>query len=248
MPLPLGRAYGAFVANTQLGIGDFLLESSQDNITATAGGGQANAYQIVSQTFRVATVASIGDSVQLPPATPGLEVLGINHGANAMQVYGNGSDTIDDQAITTGVSQMSNSLVIYTCASVAGGVGKWYTEGLSSGFAASLGLQTFSYATIAANVGGTQVAGTPITAMLNNITAAGANYSATLPPSVPGLEITAHNISANTVLVFPNAGGTGTEKINALAANASISMLANTSTVFTCNTAGQWYTVPRVPS
>lgn len=244
MPLPLGRAYGAWVANTPLGLGDYVLESSQDNITATAGGGQAGAFQINSQTTRIATVASVGDSVMLPPSAPGLELLLINHGANAMQVFGNGTETVDDQVATTGVSQMSNSLVIYSCATA----GKWYTEGLSSGFAASLGLQTFSYATIAANVGGTQVAGTPITQMLNNITAAGASYSATLPPSVPGLELTVHNISAQTVLVFPNAGGTGTEKINALAANASISMLTNTSTVFTCNVAGQWWTVPRVPS
>jgi hypothetical protein len=244
MPLALGRAYGVFQGNVPLLPGDFLLESSQDNITATAGGGQANAFQITSQTVRIATVASIGDSVMLPPSAPGLELLVINHGANAMQVFGNGADIIDDQLATTGVSQMSNSLVIYSCATA----GKWYTEGLSSGFAAALGLQTFSYATIAANVGGTQVTGTPITQMLNNITAAGANYSATLPPSAPGLELTVHNISANTILVFPNAGGTGTEKINAAAANASISMPTNTSTVFTCNVAGQWWTVPRVPS
>jgi hypothetical protein len=244
MPLALGRSYGAFVANTALGLGDFLLESAQDNITATAGGGQTGAFQINAQTSRVATVASVGDSVMLPSSAPGLELLVINHGANAMQVYGNGADLIDDQTATTGVSQMSNSLVIYSCATA----GKWYTEGLSSGFAAALGLQTFSYATIAANAAGTQVAGTPITAMLNNITSGGASYSATLPVSAPGLEVTVHNISANTELIFPNAGGTGTEKINALAANASISMLTNTSTVFTCLVAGQWWTVPRVPS
>jgi hypothetical protein len=244
MPLALGRSYGVWTANTPLGLGDYLLESAQDNITATAGGGQAGAFQIQSQTFRVSLVASIGDSVMLPPSAPGLELLGINHGANAMQVFGNGTDTIDDQAAATGVSQMANSMVIYSCATA----GKWYTEGLSSGFAASLGLQTFSYATIAANVGGTQGTGTPITAMLNNITSAGASYSATLPPSAPGLELTVHNISANTELIFPNAGGTGSEKINALSANASISMATATSTVFTCLVAGQWWTVPRVPS
>lgn len=245
MGLPLGRSYGAFVGNTPLGLGDYLLESSQDGITATAGGGQTNAYQIVSQTTRVATVATAGDSVQLPPSTPGLELLIINHGANAMQVYGNtaAGDVIDDQAAASGVSQMANSLVIYSCATA----GKWYTEGLSSGFAASLGLQTFSYATIAANATNTQASGTPVTAMLTNVTAT-ATGSVTLPASVAGLELTVHNISAFSVNVFPNAGGTGSEKINALAANAALAMAANTSTVFTCNTAGQWFTVPRVPS
>jgi hypothetical protein len=246
MPLPIGRYYGAFAGNIPLQPGDFLIESAPDLITATAGGGWQNAFPITTQTTRVSVVATIGDSVQLPPSAAGVELLVINHGANAMQVFGNfmAADIIDDQAGSTGVSQMSNSLVIYTCATA----GKWYTEGLSSGFAASLGLQTFSYATIAANVGGTQGTGTPITAMLTNITSAAGSYSATLPVSVPGLELTVHNISANTELIFPNAGGTGSEKINALSANASISMLTNTSTVFTCNVAGQWWTVPRVPS
>jgi hypothetical protein len=244
MAQPLGRYYGAFAGNIPLLPGDFLLESSQDNITATAGGGQAGAFQLTAQTSRLTTVATAGDSVQLPSSAPGLELLVINHGANSAQVFGNGSDTIDDQTAATGVAQMANSLVIYSCATA----GKWYTEGLSSGFATSLGLQTFSYVTLAANSAGNQASGTPVTSMLNNITAAGASYSVTLPVSVPGLELTVHNISAQTVLVFPNAGGTGSEKINALAANASYSMATNTSTVFTCVTAGQWYTVPRVAS
>jgi hypothetical protein len=241
--------YGVFQGNIPFALGDFFLESSQDNITATAGGGQSAAYQIVSQTARITTVATAGDSVMLPPAKAGMELLVINHGANAMQVFGNitAGDLIDDQAAGTGVSQMANSLVIYTT-TTATSPGKWYTEGLSSGFATSLGLQTFSYATIAANATGTQASGTAIAAMLVNITAAGANYSVTLPASVPGLELTVHNISSQTVKVFPNAGGTGTETINALSANAAISMTTATSTVFTCNVAGQWWTVPRVPS
>jgi hypothetical protein len=246
MALPGGRAYGVFAGNVSFQIGDFFLESSQDGITANAGGGQSGAYQINSQTARITVVATAGDSVQLPPATPGLELLVINHGANPMQVFGNfisGIDVIDDQAFGTGVSQMANSLVIYT--SPVGG--KWYSEGLSSGFATSLGLQTFSYATIAANTTVTQAAGTPITAMLTNMTATAAG-AATLPVSQGGLELTVHNISASNVTVFPNAGGTTTEKINALSANAGLVMATNTSTVFTCVAPGQWYTVPRVPS
>ena len=243
MPLPVGRNYGVFAGNVALQPGDYLLESSMDGITATAGGGITNSYQITSQTTRIAVVATIGDSVMLPPSAPGLELLIVNHGLNAMQVFGNGSDQVDDQVNSAGVAQMSNSMVIYTCATA----GKWYTEGLASGFAASLGLQTFSYATIAANIANSQAAGTPITVMLTNLTATAA-ASATLPPSVPGLEMTVHNISAFIVLVFPSAAGTGTEKINSGAANAALSLPANTSTVFTCNVAGQWYSVPRVPS
>jgi hypothetical protein len=243
MPLPIGRYYGTFSGNMPLLAGDFFLESSQDNIVAKAGGGQAQATQLNSQTSRIITVATAGDSVMLPPSAPGLELIVINHGANSMQVYGNGTDTIDDQSASAGVSQMANSMVIFTCVTA----GNWYTEGLSSGYAKSLGLQTFSYATIAANTTVTQAAGTPITAMLVNMTSTAAG-AATLPASAAGLELTVHNISGFTVTVFPNAGGTGTETINALSANAGIALLTNTSTVFTCNTVGQWYTVPRVPS
>ena len=120
-------------------------------------------------------------------------------------------------------------------------------EGLSSGFATALGLQTFSYQPSAANATVTQAAGTPVVTMMTNLTAA-ALAAATLPVSQPGLELTVHNISAFTITVFPSAGGTTTEKINLLAANTGLAMPTNTSTVFTCNIAGQWWTVPRVPS
>ena len=244
MPLGQGRAYGVFAGNIPLQPGDFLLESAQDNITATAGGGQANAYQINTQTARVTIVATANDSVMLPPSAAGLEILLINHTNNPMQVFGQGTDQIDDVASNVGVSQMQNSFVLYSCATA----GSWYTEGLATGFQRGTSLQTFSVANIAANATGTQASGTAIAAMLVNVTGAGSNYSATLPVSAPGLEITIHNTGANAVLVFPNAGGTTTEKINALASNASLSLPATTSTVFTCTTAGQWYTVPRVPS
>lgn len=244
MPLPPGRIYGAFQTNFPLVSGDYLLESAQDNIVATAGGGSGAAYRLTTQTARVSVVATAGDSVMLPPSAPGLEILLINHGNNPMQVFGAGLDQIDDVAAAVGATQMQNSFVLYSCASS----GNWYTEGLATGFQRGTSLQTFSSAQIAANAAGTQAAGTAITTMLVLITAAGASYSTTLPPSSSGLEISVANISAQTVLVFPSSAGTGTETINALAANAALSMLANTSTSFTCNTAGQWYTVPRTPS
>lgn len=244
MPLPTGRYYGAFAGNVAFLPGDFMLDSTADSITATAGGGINGAFQLNTQIVRIGTVASIGDSVMLPPSQGGIDMLLINHGANAMQVFGQGGDTIDDQPNANGVSQMSNSTVLYICATA----GRWYTEGLSSGFAPSLGLQTFSYVTIAANSTVTQAAGTPVTAMLNNVTAAAAG-AVTLPASSPGLEITVHNISAaNAITVFPNAGGTGAEKINAGGSNVGQAMGVNQSTVYTCAVAGQWYSVPRIPS
>jgi hypothetical protein len=172
-------SYGVYSGTIPLNLGDYILEASQDNITAYPGGAQSNATQLFGQTSRITTVATSGDSVVLPPSQAGLELLVINHGANPMQVFGYGTDTIDDIANATGVNQMANSFVLYSCATK----GAWYTEGIANGFARGYSLQTFSSATVAANVGGTQGTGTALTAMLNNITAAGASYSVTLPPS-----------------------------------------------------------------
>ena len=235
--------YGVFQGNIPLVPGDYLLESAADNITATAGGNQLNAFQVMTQTVRVSTVASPNDAIRLPPSAAGLELLVINHGANSMQVYGSGTDQIDDAASAVGVSQMANSFVLYSCATA----GNWYTEGLASGFVKGLAMQTVTYATVASNTTVTQAAGTPIVAMLNNLTG-GAAGAVTLPASAPGMDITIHNISAFTITVFPNAGGTGSEKINALSANTGIALATNTSCQFTSVAAGQWYTVPRVPS
>jgi hypothetical protein len=100
---------------------------------------------------------------------------------------------------------------------------------------------------VAGNTTITQAAGTAIGAELNEITG-GAATAVTLPASIPGMIITIHNVSAFNVSVFPNAGGTTTEKINALGNNAAYVMATNTSTQFTCTIAGQWRTVPRVAS
>ena len=116
-------------------------ESSSDNITAHAGGGQTNAQQLYSEVNRITTVATSGDSVMLPPAVvnqgvtnqAGLTVLVINHGANPMQVFGSGTDTINDVAAATGVSQMQGSMTFFTCTST----GKWYTQGLGEGYSGS---------------------------------------------------------------------------------------------------------------
>lgn len=252
MALPQGRSYGVFQGNIPLLPGDYLIESAQSGITATAGGGQANAFQISTQTTRINTVATAGDSVKLPPAVPGLELMLTNRGLNPMQVYGsnnpdlaNAIDTIDGQATTAGVSQMQNSLVIYTCSVT----GLWETEGLSTGFSPSLGLQTMLPAVVAANTTNTQAAGTAIKSLVNVVTATSNPGAVTLPVSTPGLCIViALATAGDAVSVYPNAGGTGTEAINAIAANSAISMAALSSATFVCAVAGQWYTMPRVPS
>jgi hypothetical protein len=129
------KAYGLDVTG-----GGFVAESFTDNITAHAGGGQASALQLTTELNRITTVANPGDSVMLPgssqvalapsgpQSTGGLTVIIINHGVNPVQVFGAGTDTIDDVAAATGVTQMAGSVTIYTCTTP----GAWYSSGLGS--------------------------------------------------------------------------------------------------------------------
>ena len=247
-----GTAWNPFATNglspsfANLTLTGLFYESSTDNITAHAGGGQASAVAFTTELNRVATVATTGDSVKLPPSAPGLTIIAINHGANPMQVFGTGTDTIDDVAAATGVQQMANSTVIYTCNTA----GSWYTEGLASGFVRGASLQTFSAVDgLTAHAGGGQASATLLTAMMNRVsTVATGGDSTVLPPSAPGMDITVTNAAAsNSMNVFPSAGGTGTETINSLGANAPFALGAGKSVQFICYTAGQLHTLPLVP-
>lgn len=96
-----------------------------DGLTATAGGGQALALQLSATFNTVTTVASSGDSVKTPIAMPGAFVVVRNDGANALQLFATGTDTIDGSAGAVGVSQGASTSVQYFC-SVAG---KWHSLG-----------------------------------------------------------------------------------------------------------------------
>lgn len=59
-----------------------------DNITATAGGGQANAVPISNMTTRVTVVGSAADSIKLPASSGGLFLTVANAAAvNSMNVF-----------------------------------------------------------------------------------------------------------------------------------------------------------------
>lgn len=231
-------------SNSNAGVPNYSLfyESSVDNIVAHAGGGQTNAQQLYGEVNRIITVATTGDSVMLPPAVvnqgvtnqAGLTLLVINHGANPMQVYGSGTDTINDVAAATGVSQMQGSMTFFTCTST----GKWYTQGLGEGYAGSFA--TFSTKdNITAHAGGGQGSAVPLTAMTNRVTVvASANDSVVLPASVSGMQITVINAAAtNSMNVFPATG----DQINSLGANAAYGQAAGKTAEFYCATAGQWH-------
>ena len=199
--------------------GSLFTESSADNLVARAGGGQALATQLTTQTARIATVATAGDSIRLPQSAPGLEILLINHGANPMQVYGFGTETIDDVATGTGVSQMQSSMVIYSCTTA----GQWYTNGIGTGYAGSF--PTVSSANnLTATAAGTQGTSLLLNSVINRVTTvATAGDAVKLPQAVAGIQIVVTNAAAaNSMNVFPNTG----DSINGAAANAAYAVPA----------------------
>lgn len=88
-------------------------------LTAHSGGTQAGALALTKEINNITTVAAAGDSVKLPTSVAGLEITIANNGANSMQVYGAGTDTINGVATATGVAQLPGQVVVYSSA-VAG--------------------------------------------------------------------------------------------------------------------------------
>ena len=217
----------------------YLFESFADNLTALAGGGQVGATQIASEIARFTTVATASDSAMLPQATAGLTLMLINHGAKPLQVFGAGTDTIDDQTYSVGVTQMVNSVVIFVCTTQ----GKWYANGLGTGFSGAF--ETQSYADgLTAHASGGQTNGLLITTMMSRFTVVGTGGdSATLPVGVAGMNLIIINATATSMNVFPDTGST----INALSANAAFALAGGKTATFVTTLPGAWHTVPLVP-
>lgn len=216
----------------------YLIEPSLAGITAHASGGQSSATQLSNEVNQIATVATAGDSVKLPPSIAGLTIMVINNGSKPAQVYGSGTDTINGVATSTGVSQMPNSVAFYVCP-VAG---TWYCEGQGTGYSGSLPTNSFVDG-VTASTTHTQAGGVSIGSVITRVTTASSNDALTLPVSAGGLVLTVINASSSTIAIYPNAGGTGSETINALAANAAYTLATTKVVQFICTVPGQWHTL-----
>src|SRR5260370_26016464 len=231
--------------------GPFWKESDLPNLTAFAGGGQANATLLNAMFNRIATVASANDSVKLPPTRLSLIgcTIGVcNDAVNTVQLFGSGNDTINGIAALGSVPLIGKSLADFSCTAVrtlfATGLEFGYGTGGSSGFT--------TYSTqdsITAFAGGGQASGVLITGAQARITTvATAADSVRLPPAVAGMEITLTNdATANACNVFPSSqaqgGVSGGDKINAVAQNGAFSLtVAAGPTIFYCFTTGSWRT------
>lgn len=76
------------------------------------------------------------------------------------------------------------------------------------------------------------------------VTASDGTKGVILPTAVAGMRVTLKNSVAAILKVYPATGGA----INALSANAAISLAASVPATFVATSATQWYTLPLLPS
>ncbi len=90
--------------------------SNESGKTAGIGGTRAAAYPIVAAQTEFKTVTSANDACVLPVAYPGCMCFIVNDdGANSLQVFANGSDTINATAGATGVALAAGAAALFVC-------------------------------------------------------------------------------------------------------------------------------------
>lgn len=106
----IARAVGTF---TSINTTNLTTTSIADALTAV-GTNRATALVLTAQTNRI-TSAAASTGVVLPAGVPGQSIVVINDGANAIKVYGNGSDVIDGVAGATGVTLSVAKRATFRC-------------------------------------------------------------------------------------------------------------------------------------
>jgi hypothetical protein len=122
-PLVLGNSPGPqFPSGRQLPDGDDLnkisgnMFSAESGLTAGAGGTRAAAYPIKASKSQFTVVATANDGCVLPVAYPGLDITILNSdAADSLQVFANGSDTINATAGATGVALAAGACARFVC-------------------------------------------------------------------------------------------------------------------------------------
>jgi len=110
-------------------LANLLSLASTYSITAHAGGGRTSATALNFGLNAISTVATAADSVILPSAQMGSVVFVSNAGANAAQVFAQGSDTIDGTAGATGISLAASASAVFMCAQAT----KWTSISVGTG-------------------------------------------------------------------------------------------------------------------
>ena len=89
--------------------------STTAGITAFATGGQASAVALTTDINEVSVCATNGDSVKLPAAVAGMEIITINHGAATLDIFPISGDFINEQAVNTAVSIAIDATAVAYC-------------------------------------------------------------------------------------------------------------------------------------
>jgi hypothetical protein len=99
-------------------------ESTQDGLTAHAGGGQGSATQITAMNARVTTVVTAADSVVLPPSVAGLIINVTNAAAaNSMNVFPASGDAINALSANAAYALAATKTASFICYTA----GQWHT-------------------------------------------------------------------------------------------------------------------------
>lgn len=97
--------------------------SAVSGLTAHAGGGQASATSLTKGINRVTVVATIADSVKLPKAKAGMEVVVINAAANSMNVFPQSGESINALANDAAFAVAGGKAAVFYSANA----GKWHS-------------------------------------------------------------------------------------------------------------------------
>lgn len=94
-----------------------------NGITAKAGGGQGSATPLPAMINRITVVATIADSVLLPAAVPGLQLMVVNAAANSANVFPNGTDAINALGASAAFALAAAKVCEFYCTNA----GQWHT-------------------------------------------------------------------------------------------------------------------------
>jgi hypothetical protein len=247
----VGQKYGisgsqyagwVFAGGVALPQGAFVTGSAAAGITAGTTRTQAGAVSLGQEVNRIDTStapaagATLGDGVRLMAAVAGLTVAVINNTANPVQVYGNGSDTLNGVAGATGVMLPPQGIYVFAAAAA----GAWSCEGVGTGASGNYPTVTAVDA-LAAKASGGQAGATLCAAVINRFTTvATAGDSGILPAAKAGMQITVTNAHAtNSMNLFPATG----EQVNQAGANAAFALAAGKTASFTSAANGAWHAV-----
>ena len=209
--------------------GAYILETTADGVAAL-GTTQAGAYQIVAQQTRISSATAgtaIGVSLPLSTSYIGLEITLINDTLVPITVFAPTGDTINDTTGTTGITQMPDSMCIYTCTAS----GKWYATGIGTGFAPTgVNIETASAIDALTAAGTTAATALQLSNQLNRVTTnSGTPAGVTLPIAKPGLQCVVMNSTATALVIYGNT--TNSDQINVSGTTAASYTLAAGKTI-----------------